>query len=88
MIARGVSTFVDGRAELYGQKFLLEYLDAITLSGTGDPLRMLDRYKVEWTLLEPGTPALQLLDARPEWRRVYADKNTVIHVRDLANKAP
>ena len=76
------------RDRTFGQKFLLEYFDAITLSGTGCPLRRLNQYKVEWTLLEPGTPTVQLLDARPNWRRVYADKNTVIHVRDRASKAP
>jgi hypothetical protein len=77
---RGIPTFIDGRAELYGNAFLDGHLraargDAVTLS------QLLDRYGVTWTLLQPQEGAVSHLDALPGWRRVYADAEAVIHVR-------
>ena len=37
---------------------------------------------VGWTLLQPGTPATALLDRLPEWRRVYMDQVSVVHVKE------
>jgi hypothetical protein len=77
---RGIPTFIDGRAELYGNAFLDGYLKAErgeepTLS------QLLDRYAVTWTLLKPGPGAVSRLDALPEWHRVYSDAEAVIHMR-------
>ncbi len=80
---RGIPTFIDGRAELYGNAFLDGYLmaergDEVTLS------RLLDRYGVTWTLLKPQQGAVSRLDALPGWRRVYTDAEAVIHMRVAA----
>jgi hypothetical protein len=77
---RAIPTFIDGRAELYGNAFLDGYLkaergDEPTLS------LLLDRYAVTWTLLKPGPGAVSCLDALPEWHRVYSDAEAVIHMR-------
>ena len=79
LIFRGIPTFIDGRAELYGNTFLDGYLkaargDAVTLS------QLLDRYGVTWTLLQPQEGAVSHLDALPGWRRVYTDTEAVIHM--------
>ena len=60
---RGIPTFIDGRAELYGNAFLDGYLmaergDEPTLS------QLLDRYGVTWTLLKPQHGAVSRLDVR------------------------
>ena len=80
---RGIPTFIDGRAELYGNAFLDGYLmaergDEVTLS------QLLDRYGVTWTLLKPQQGAVSRLDALPGWRRVYTDAEAVIHMRVAA----
>ena len=76
----GIPTFVDGRADLFGDKFLERYVTAS--SAVGDLLPgLLDRYGVGWTLLEPASPAATLLDHLPGWQRVYADRYAVIHRR-------
>jgi hypothetical protein len=77
---RGIPTFIDGRAELYGNAFLDGYLmaergDEPTLS------QLLDRHGVTWTLLKPQQGAVSRLDALPGWRRVYTDAEAVIHIR-------
>ena len=80
---RGIPTFIDGRAELYGNAFLDGYLmaergDEPTLS------QLLDRYGVTWTLLKPQQGAVSRLDVLPGWRRVYTDAEAVIHTRVAA----
>jgi hypothetical protein len=37
-------------------------------------------------LLEPGTPAVALLDRLPDWQRVYSDDVAVVHKRVDAQK--
>jgi hypothetical protein len=77
---RGISTFIDGRAELYGNAFLDGYLKAER--GDEPTLgRLLNRYGVTWTLLKPQQGAVSRLDALPGWRRVYTDAEAVIHMR-------
>jgi hypothetical protein len=79
LIFRGVPTFIDGRAELYGNASIMRYLkaqrDRRTLSG------VLDRFHVAWALLSPQDGAALLLDGMPGWRRVYSDRYAVVDVR-------
>jgi len=80
---RGIPSFIDGRAELYGNAFLDQYLAA---EGGGEQAlaTLLDAYGITWTLLAPQQPAVSRLDTLPGWRRVYADAIAVIHVRSTA----
>lgn len=79
----GIPTFIDGRAELYGNVFLDRYLAAE--GGSEHVLtELLDRYGVTWTLLAPQQGAVSRLDALPGWRRVYTDAYAVVHRRIAA----
>ncbi len=53
----GIPTFVDGRADLFGDAFLERYVAASSAVGNLLP-GLLDRYGVGWTLLEPASPAV------------------------------
>jgi hypothetical protein len=77
----GLPAFIDGRAELYGVKFVMRHSRALDLQNLPDFLAMLDEYKFGATLLTPSTPAVALLDRLPEWKRVYADDVAVVHTR-------
>ena len=77
----GIPAFIDGRAELYGMKFIMRHSRALDLQNLPDFVAMLDEYKFGATLLTPSTPAVALLDRLPEWKRVYADDIAVVHVR-------
>src|ERR1700736_2424224 len=80
LIFRGIATFIDGRAELYGNAFLDRYLAA---ERGGEPAlaAVLDAYGITWTLLAPQQAAVSRLDSLPGWHRVYADAFAVIHAR-------
>jgi hypothetical protein len=80
LIFRGVPTFIDGRAELYGDRLLGRYLAA----AGGDEAALaavLGDYAIAWTLFEPGSAAARTLDHLAGWHRVYADGTAVIHAR-------
>jgi hypothetical protein len=81
MISRGIPAFVDGRAELYGEKFVLSYFHAMEGHKPDDLLRMLDEHRIEATLLTPGSAPARLLDLAQGWKKIYADDVAVVHVR-------
>jgi hypothetical protein len=83
LIDQGVKPFIDGRTDMYGDAFTNAYFraeqpDLATLD------TLLARWKVDWTLLAAGDPVVQVMDRRPGWRRLYADRYAVVHVRDGA----
>ncbi len=83
LLLAGIPSFVDGRADLFGDNFLKRYVAA----ENGDRDRLFDllaRYHIAWTLLEPSSPAVLLLDRAPGWERVYADHWAVIQRRTTA----
>ncbi len=80
LMFEGIPTFVDGRADLFGDAFLKRYVAATNALGGLLP-DLLDRYAIRWTLLEPQSPAAGLLDHLPGWERLYADAHAVIHRR-------
>ena len=82
LLARDIKAFIDGRAELYGEQFVLDYFDAVTAKDVETLLRLLDVYKIDATLLNPTLPATRVLDHIAGWKRLYADDLAVIHVRD------
>ncbi|WP_426613581.1 hypothetical protein [Bradyrhizobium sp. McL0616] len=82
LIVRDIKPFVDGRSELYGEKFLMDYFAAEDGRDVSGLLRMLDDNRIDATLLMPDSPAAQMLDHIRGWKRVYTDKVAVVHVRD------
>jgi hypothetical protein len=81
LITRDVKPFVDGRSELYGEKFLMDFFAAEDARDVDGLLRMLDDYRIDATLLTSDSPAARVLDHIPGWTRAYADKMAVVHVR-------
>lgn len=81
LIYANIAPFIDGRADIYGDDFLKIYIEAIGLKESDGLEKLLAQYKIEWTLLPPGSPAIALLDHLSEWRRLYADKTAVVHVK-------
>src|SRR5213079_285543 len=74
LIANGVAPFIDGRTELYGERFFVDHDAARTLKKPENLFRLLDQYRIEATLLRTGTAATMLLDHIDGWQKVYSDK--------------
>jgi hypothetical protein len=83
LIASGVAPFIDGRAELYGEKFFVDHNAASALTDPDELFRLLDEYKIEATLMRTQSAATRLLDHIDGWKKVYSDDIATIHVRNL-----
>jgi hypothetical protein len=80
LILHGIAPFIDGRADMYGDDFTA---DAHAIE-RGDARRFneaVKRWNIRWTILHPSGRLVPVLDRDPNWRRAYADKYAVIHVR-------
>lgn len=81
LIYRGIPVFIDGRADLYGDRHMDAYFDAVTSSKPEKIQKTLDDFKISWTLLPPNSPALLYLNTRPDWKKIYEDDIAVVHLR-------
>lgn len=80
LILAGVRPYIDGRSDMYGDAFSIDYFRMV--SGDWQRWRAADRrWHFGWTMLSPADPLVARLDADPAWRRGYADRYAVIHVR-------
>jgi hypothetical protein len=81
LILEGIRPYIDGRADLYGDAFMLHHQALVS----GD-IAAFDaaarKYGLRWTILDPGEALVPLLDRKPGWRRIYADRWAVIHVAE------
>jgi hypothetical protein len=81
LIANGVAPFIDGRTELYGEKFFVDHNAASGLMKPENLFRLLDEYGIEATLMRTQSAATTLLDHIDGWQKVYTDEIATIHVR-------
>jgi hypothetical protein len=81
LIASGVAPFIDGRTELYGEKFFIDHNDATFLIKPENLFRLLEEYKIEASLMRTQSPATILLDHMDGWQKVYTDEIATLHVR-------
>ncbi|MBV9566329.1 MAG: hypothetical protein JOY90_38685 [Bradyrhizobium sp.] len=81
LIANGVPTFIDGRTELFGEKFFVDHNAASGLMEPENLFRLLDAYAIDATLLRTQSPATKLLDHMDGWQKIYADDIATIHLR-------
>jgi hypothetical protein len=80
LILSRIPPFIDGRADMYGDAFVKQYVEAVaTAPGKLTPL--VDRYAISWTLMPPRHKAVGILDALPDWTRVHGDETAVVHLR-------
>jgi hypothetical protein len=45
------------------------------------PFEILDKYKIDYVLLEPAKPLTYLLEHSPAWHMIYTDKVAVLFER-------
>ena len=81
LISNGVAPFIDGRTELYGEKFFVDHNAASGLMEPENLFRLLDEHKIEATLMRTQSAATKLLDHIDGWQKIYSDDIATIHLR-------
>jgi hypothetical protein len=81
LIYSGVAPFIDGRTDIYGEKFFVDHNAASGLMEPDNLFRMLEEYQIEATLMRTQSAATKLLDHMDGWQKVYSDDIATIHVR-------
>jgi hypothetical protein len=81
LIFSGIPTFIDGRAELYGDAFVRKYAETENIVDINSAFDLLDEYKVNWVLLAPKEPLAKALGRNEPWDQVYSDEDAVVFVR-------
>lgn len=74
------SVFIDGRADMYGDGFMKEYI-AIS-SGRAGWEKTFDKYRIDYAITLRDEPIRQLLLARGDFKLVYDDEETSVLVRN------
>lgn len=87
LISRDIPVYVDGRAELYGEKFVMDFFKATEGRKPALLPRLLDEAKIDATILVADAPGPQILDQLKGWKRIYADDIAVVHVREKPDGA-
>jgi hypothetical protein len=67
--------FIDGRADLFGEKTIGDWWRIV--NATGEGLALLDLWHVKFVLLEPGWPIADRLTENG-WRVLYVDDTAII----------
>jgi hypothetical protein len=81
LILNGVRPYIDGRADLYGDAFMLGHKAMV--DGDAQAFdREAGKWGFGWTILAPGEGLVAVLDRMPGWKRLYADDWAVVHVRE------
>jgi hypothetical protein len=68
--------FIDSQSDFYGEDLMREY-DQI-MSANGGWKNLLDKYQVEWAIVQPGMPLVSSLQSELHWEIVYHDNTTTI----------
>jgi len=82
LILHGIKPFIDGRTDVYGSSFVLDYHSILD----GDPRALEEaqrRYNFRWALIAMDDQRmLRLISRTPGWHAIRADKNAVTLVHD------
>ena len=74
-----VKSFIDGRDEIFvANGTFADYISALQVKR---PLEVLDKYKIDYVILEPYQPMAYVLQHSSTWHSVYSDNSAVLFER-------
>lgn len=75
----GEKIFIDGRMPAWRIGHRRIFQDYVELNREESPaLEVLDRYRVDWAVIQKGSALAQALEGRPGWRTLYGDAKVLI----------
>jgi hypothetical protein len=80
-----IKPFIDGRSDIFVYNGTFDdYVKAVMVQG---PFEILNKYRIDYVLLEPKQPLEYLLKHSPAWHPIYSDKVAVLFERTPATPA-
>ena len=80
----GEKVFIDGRMPAWRTRDRRIFQDYVDLNREGSPeLVVLDRYRVDWALIQRGSALALALESHSAWRIIYTDAKVVIVRRQV-----
>lgn len=76
--------FIDGRADIFVYNGVLD--DHRKATSLEEPLEVLDKYRIDYVLVQPQRPFTYVLAHSPEWHTLYSDKVSVLFSRGPASQ--
>jgi len=70
--------FIDGRADLFGESLINEWWDVV--NGTDKAMAILDKYHINFIILEPDWPIINILKNN-QWNITYQDNISIVLTR-------
>jgi len=87
LILAGIRPYIDGRAEIYGDAFVADYVK-ITEGDIGAFNRAVERYNIRWVMVAKSHQRLiDAINKTGNWKPVYSDQVGVIEVKAMT-RAP
>ena len=77
--------FIDGRADMYGDDFMREYMEIIR--GGKNWEKLFDKYQIDYVLVRHDVPLRQLLLERGDFKLVYEDKTDSVLLKNCKKYA-
>lgn len=71
--------YIDGRADVYGDAFIEEFLRAS--KGEGDWREPLRRFDIRTVILKPDSPLAGLLEREEGWSKAFEDRQAVVLIK-------
>jgi hypothetical protein len=83
--APDLKPLIDGRADIFVYNGVFD--DVVKATAIEEPLDILNKYRIDYALLNPNQPLTYLLEHSPQWRLIYSDKVAVLFERTPATAA-
>ena len=77
--------FIDGRADMYGDEFIREYMNIY--NGGKNWKELFDKYSIDYALVGKHAPISQLLQLSGEFSVIHEDSDHILHVRNSQESA-
>lgn len=81
LISRKIPVFIDGRADLYGDQHVNEYFVLTDSIDTQKVAALLEKRQITWSMMPPNERIVLYLNNQKDWKKIYEDKNAVVHVK-------
>ena len=83
LIFKGVRPFIDGRADMYGDKFLEDYAELIQ-PNRARIVQTLEQRGIQWVIVGASSSIRAVMEALSGWSLLYADKVAAVYSRTAA----